>query len=145
MPYTTGEREMAIAHLKKTMANDLMLYDRGYHGFFMFALHRHQRRDFCMRMPLDQYTAITEFIDSGSVDALITIEPTAEAKKQCKDLNISSEALVLRAIRIELSTGETEVLVTSLLDQKVSAGDRKFYWSFGRSCSARYLCENIHV
>ena len=74
--------------------------------FFMFALHRQQQRDFCMRMPLDQYTAITEFIDSGSVDALITIEPTAEAKKQCKALNISSEPLILRAIRIELSTGE---------------------------------------
>ena len=116
MPYTTGEREMAIAHLKKTMANDLILYDRGYHGFFMFALHRDQKRDFCMRMPLDQYTAITEFIDSGSVDALITIEPTGEAKKQCKDLHLSKKPLVLRAIRIELSTGETEVLVTSLLD-----------------------------
>jgi len=101
MPYTTGEREMAMAHLKKTTANDLMLYDRGYHGFCMFALHRQQQRDFCMRMPLDQYTAITEFIDSGSVDALITIEPTAEAKKQCKDLNISSEPLILRAIHIE--------------------------------------------
>lgn len=116
MPYTTGEREMAIAHLKKTMANDLILYDRGYRGFFMFALHRDQKRDFCMRMPLDQYTAITEFIDSGSVDALITIEPKGEAKKQCKDLHLSKKPLVLRAKGIELSKGETEVLVTSLLD-----------------------------
>jgi len=117
MPYTMGEREMAIAHLKKTTENDLVLYDRGYHGFFMFAWHCHQNRDFCMRMPLDQYTSITEFIDSGSIDTLVTIEPTAEAKKQCKDFNISSTPLVLRAIRIELSTGETEVLVTSLLDK----------------------------
>lgn len=39
-----------------------------------------------MRMPLDQYTTITEFIDSSSVDALVTTEPTVEAKNNVKTL-----------------------------------------------------------
>jgi hypothetical protein len=40
VPYDTGERELAASHLYETTERDLMLYDRGYAAFWLFARKR---------------------------------------------------------------------------------------------------------
>ncbi len=115
-PYKTCEREMAIGHFAKTSDKDLLIYDRGYHGFFMFALHRHQNRHFCMRLPAGQYIEMNAFLASGKKESIATFTPQPKAKRRCQALGISHEGITLRMIRIELSSGEIEVLATSVLD-----------------------------
>jgi len=44
-----------------------------------------------------------------------TLTANGEVKKKCKILGLD-EQIIVRFVRIILSTGETEVLVTSLLD-----------------------------
>ena len=48
-PYKDAERDLAATHLAKTQPNDVLIYDRGYPAFWLFALHRDLNRDFCMR------------------------------------------------------------------------------------------------
>ena len=122
-PYCADEREMASAHLEKTLEDDLLIYDRGYHGFYTFALHRHRGRHFCMRMPVGVYNVISDFLDSGKVDDIITIAPSNSVKKQCEADGMDSTPVHLRALHIELSTGETEVLVTSLTQECYQADE----------------------
>ena len=43
---------LAGEHLAATRANDLILYDRGYPAFWLFALHHQEQRRFCARMLL---------------------------------------------------------------------------------------------
>ncbi len=54
-PYASSERECVIEHMWHTEADDLLLYDRGYSGFWLFALHREYARKFCMHLPGNIY------------------------------------------------------------------------------------------
>jgi len=53
IPPRSAKRVLAGEHLAATRANDLILYDRGYPAFWLFALHHQEQRCFCARMLLD--------------------------------------------------------------------------------------------
>ena len=55
-------------------------------------------------------------MDSGLCDQFVTLEPGWAAIKECKDRKLSTKPMTVRLIRVELDTGEIEVLATSLLD-----------------------------
>jgi Transposase DDE domain. len=116
-PYDSSERDLAALYLKKTHDNDLILYDRGYPAFWLFALHRHYSREFCMRVPVNLFSQIEAFTLSNRKDQVIEIHATKEAKIKCRQLNISDSPIKLRFIKVILSTGEMEILVTTLLDK----------------------------
>jgi len=113
-----GERVLAGEHLAATADNDLLLYDRGYPAFWLFALHGQEQRHFCTRMSLDFSREITEFLATGKKSDVMLFSPGTEARKQCRDYGLSCEPIPLRLIRVQLKGGETEVLATSLLDEE---------------------------
>ena len=112
-----GERVLAGEHLAVTRENDLLLYDRGYPAFWLFALHRQEQRHFCARMPLDFSSEVGDFLAGGKQSAVVLFTPGAKARKQCQLYGLSCEPIALRLIRVQLKSGETEVLATSLLDE----------------------------
>ena len=48
---------------------------------------------------------------------IVTLKAEGEVKKKCQKLGLP-EKITVRFVRVRLSTGEIEVLVTSLLDEK---------------------------
>lgn len=116
-PYAVGERELASPYLYDARADDLMLYDRGYAAFWLFAQHRDMNRHFCARVKLDFNAVVEDFVASGARSTVTTLQPTVAARAQCAEYNLSSEPVPVRLVRIELDTGEVEVLITSLLDE----------------------------
>ncbi len=115
-PKVIGEREYAALHFEKVGLEDLVLLDRGYPAFWLFALIRSRGAHFCARMPLGVWTVVNEFLKSGLQEQLVTLHPCAEAVKECQARGLSTDPLPVRLLRIELESGESEVLVTSLLD-----------------------------
>lgn len=115
-PIATGERELAYLHLEKSQIGDLYLYDRGYTGFVMWAMHRAYQRDYVTRLPLDFCQEVTDFLKSSSVDSIVNLSPNKDAKSACMARGISHDALRVRLIKVVLTTGEIEVLATSLMD-----------------------------
>jgi len=113
-----GERVLAGEHLAATRDNDLLLYDRGYPAFWLFALHGQEQRHFCARMSLDFSREVTDFLASGKKSDVVLFSPGSEARKQCQLYGLSCEPISLRLIRVKLKGGETEVLATSLLDEE---------------------------
>ena len=111
-----GERVLAGKHLAATGDNDLLLYDRGYPAFWLFALHHQEQRHFFARMSLDFSGEVTAFLASGKKSAVVLFSPGTDARKQCRDCGLSSEPIPLRLIRVPLKGVEIEVLATSLLD-----------------------------
>jgi hypothetical protein len=130
-PYLTSERDLVVKHLAKTEPLDLLIYDRGYPAFWTFSLHRSMNRQFCMRASTTYSTGVEKFMDSNKRDALIEFTPTNESKLQCDKIGLSLEPIKLRALKIVLTTGETEVLLTTLLDAK-SYPYADFYELYGR-------------
>lgn len=115
-PKENGERALAEAHFAHLKAGDLVLLDRGYPAFWLFACILKQNAHFCARMKLGSWTVVKQFADSGLCEQTISLTPNQTAIKECKDRKLSAIPLTVRLIRVELDTGEIEVLVTSLLD-----------------------------
>lgn len=117
-PKALGERALAALHFALLRAGDLVLLDRGYPAFWLFALILDQGAHFCARMPLNGWLVVEQFVASGLTEQIVTLHPSYEARKECLARQLSTEPLTVRLIRVELDTGEFEVLATSLLDSE---------------------------
>lgn len=115
-PKALGERALAALHFALLKAGDLVLLDRNYPAFWLFALILAQGADFCARMPLGVWQAVDQFVATGLAQQIVTLYPSYEARKECQARGLSSAPLTVRLVRVELPTGEVEVLATSLLD-----------------------------
>lgn len=112
-----GEAFHAELLLERAQPGDVVIYDRGYPSFYLMAKHRQAGIDYCMRTPIGRFNAVVDFVASGEQEKWVTIEPCHTAKKDCQRNDVSIEPLSVRLIRVELSSGEVEVLMTSLGDE----------------------------
>jgi hypothetical protein len=114
---TESERYQAFQHLDRSKDDDLVLYDRGYNAFWMYAYHQELGRAFCMRTIVNRDNLSRDFVQSGQSEAIVTYRPNRTSRQQCEEMNLSDTPITLRLIRVDLP-GETEVLITNLMDQK---------------------------
>ncbi len=112
-----SERELAYQHLGHTGSNDLMLYDRGYPAFWLFAAHRALQRDYCMRVTTSFNLDVKAFVASSKKQAIIHIKPNAVSIRRCREKGLSIEPIKVRLVRVKTQRGEY-VLMTSLLDKQ---------------------------
>jgi len=59
---------------------------------------------------------ITEFIRSGRTEQRVLLDPGVYTREVCGEEGLGSEPLEVRLVRVDLPSGEVEVLATSLLD-----------------------------
>jgi len=114
----TDELTAAYQHLAKAAKNDLFLFDRGYPAFWLFAVTLLHEADFCARAKISWSKVTGEFYEGGKTDQIIEILPSSTSKRTLRELGLDAPAITVRLIRVELDSGETEILITSLLDQK---------------------------
>ena len=115
-PKCIGERRLALRHLPCLTLEDLVLIDRGYPAFWFFAAIRKQEAHFCARLDGTNWDIAKEFIKSKKREKVFVLSPSADAIKTCNSYGFSTDPLTLRLIRVDLPSGEVEVLITSLLD-----------------------------
>jgi hypothetical protein len=116
-PYRIGERELLRRHLINLLPNDLLLLDRGYPAYWIFSLILSQGGHFCARIN-KQWKVVQAFADSGAKEKIIDLNASYQSKIECIEMGFDVKPLKLRLIRIELDSGEIEVLVTSLIDDQ---------------------------
>lgn len=120
-----NELELAKEHLKHIKEGDLLLADRNYPSYEFLASVLAHSGDFVVRCSRASFREARQmFGDADAVSRVITITPHHSNSKRIKDLGLPSE-LRVRLVRVMLKTGEPEVLVTSLLDEEISAHDFK--------------------
>ena len=122
-PKSFGERELAVEHFLKLMTNDLVLLDRGYPAAWLFNHILSLGANFCARIKISHAKYTKKFFRSGKKEKIIKLPMTYNSIRKCKEMGLDLEPITVRLIRIELSSGETEILVTSLLDQDKFAHD----------------------
>lgn len=115
-PKAEGERSLAEQHCHHLTETDLVLMDRGYPAFWLFAAIRAQQAHFCARMSLTEWSSVAEFVASGRQEHLLQLKPGYQARQACQQRHLSSEPLWVRLLRLEGDQAEPIVLVTSLLD-----------------------------
>ncbi len=112
-PKKQGERVLAAEHLKAVGSGDLILLDRGYPAFWLFVMMMEQGAAYCAR--ISGWNVVNEFIESGQSETIVTLNPSHEAKKECRHRDLPINPIQIRLIRVELED-EIEVLATNLLD-----------------------------
>ncbi|MES9851422.1 MAG: hypothetical protein ABW170_06265 [Candidatus Thiodiazotropha sp. L084R] len=66
---------------------------------------------------MDRDNLARDFVESAQQKAFVTYTPNRPSRHQCDEMNLSDEPITLRLIRADLP-GETEVLITNLMDTK---------------------------
>ena len=113
-----GEHPLANGHLEFCGKGDLLLYDRGYPSFDLFRNTLASGSHFCARVAVSNWSVAKELVKSGKNEIIAEIRPGRKLKRKYKKNGITIEPIKCRFICVELSSGEKEVLVTSLLDEK---------------------------
>jgi len=120
----THEMKITInQHLKQTQKDDLIIFDRGYPSYEMFAKIIHQTSaDFLIRIKSTTYkkhTAVLFDKKSGVTDVIATIQPsTKNVREMCEQENLP-QSIEVRFVQVILEDGEVEVLATSVLGSAV--------------------------
>lgn len=115
-PFELGEVILAADHVECAPKDSITLYDRGYPGFFLFAMHRHHRRHVVMRIKRRFHPDCDALFLDPDAGKILKMDPAKDAAASCRDAQISDQPVALRLVRLTLPTGETEILATSLLD-----------------------------
>ncbi len=116
--YHNNEHEMALKHLPFLKSGDICLFDRNYGSFWLFALLDSKGMHFCARLKTGSWKVAKQLAESGQREIIAEIYPSKASAKKCKALGIVCKVQHLRFICIELDSGEKEVLVTNLMDEK---------------------------
>ena len=116
-PKSEGERELAARHFFKLTTGDLVLLDRGYPAYWLFNLIMSMGADFCARVSTKRWKIIRKFVNSGKRETIISLPVSPSSIEKCKELGLEVSSLKLRFVRVELDSGEVEVLITSLTDK----------------------------
>ncbi len=114
-PRAGSEHQCAEEHLMHAKPKDLIVYDRGYNAFWLYALHIQNKQAFCMRAKANKYLIVKSFIESKEKERVVTFTPNKSSIKTCKEKSISIKPIKLRLVRVELKN-EVEVLITNLID-----------------------------
>ncbi len=115
----SSERALLEKHMSKLKEGDLLLLDRGYPSFALFFTLKAQNIEFCVRMKGSWWNDVREFRESGDKERIVTFRlPDKDKNKLAQYPKSASEPIKCRLIRVELDTGEIEILCTSLIDTK---------------------------
>lgn len=111
------EVDLAVAHLAGTRPGDLLVMDRNYPSYRMLAELTRHGRDFVVRCSAASFAPARRMLNGEGPDSqVVTLTPCAAQAPEIRQLGLA-QALRVRFVRVRLSTGEWEVLVTSLLDE----------------------------
>lgn len=110
------EIDLAVGHLSHTRAGDLLTMDRNYPSYRMLAELGRHGLDFAVRCSAASFAEARRMLKGkGPASQVVTLTPCAGQMPSIRERGLPL-SLKVRLVRVLLSTGEYEVLVTSLLD-----------------------------
>lgn len=126
------ERTQACEHLLKSEKGDLVIFDRGYPSYELFATMIHSRQgDFLMRIRKNSFKDARYLFDKScrDDDVIHTLTPSTKALKRTMQEQGLPLVIKVRFIRVVLDGGEVEVLATSVLEKgKLKTKDFKLLY-----------------
>lgn len=111
-----GENTVVKSWVQELRSDAITLFDRGFPSFFLFSLLNKYEKPYVMRVKVSFNQQVKAFVSSGKTEEIVTM---ISSKKECfeKETVEKGDSICVRLIRVELSTGEVEVLVSNLMDE----------------------------
>lgn len=118
--FDEGERSLLVPLLPHLAGDDLLIMDRGFPAVWLFTLLQQRQLPFLARMDGNRWPAVERFLRSGLSETLIALPVSSQARRQAQavGMTLTAKTLTLRLIKVVLSTGQIEVLATSLIESQ---------------------------
>lgn len=127
-PGSSYEVDLAIKLLQtshKKGKKELDIYDRGYASYEFLSQLVHHQRQFVVRMPSNSFKVTKDlFSGGGQWSKVVSLKAPSDRRKALQEQGLPTEIRV-RFVSVVLSTGEIEVLATSLIDTVISRNEFK--------------------
>lgn len=120
-PLKQDERSLLYEHLEtyEDQSNDLILLDRGYTSIaLLFYLIHVKQSNFCVRMKNNWWKVVESMQKNGETDKIVTLKLPKKDQFFAEQNSIEVNQIQVRIVIFTLENGETEVLCTSLKDEK---------------------------
>lgn len=118
-PFCDGEKTIMARLLHQTtLTNSIILLDRGFSSFSFFKILINNGLDFCVRIKTSGNLFAQHVIEDPRLDFITDWMPSEAEQITCKKKKLDSCLIKVRVTKITLSSGEIEVLVSSLFDMK---------------------------
>lgn len=148
-PYKCSENDLLRKHLDKIEPGDLLLLDRGYPCFWLLFLLKAKGIEFCVRLKENWWKEVWDFQKRPEKECIVKF---SLPKKNRKDLaeypNMLDVEISCRLIKVELPTGEIEILCTSLLDSETylhSDFDGLYHYRWNEEEAYKLLKSRVEV
>lgn len=105
--------------------NDLLIFDRYYASHLLFFYLQKRNTQFCFRMKKNWWKVVETFYNSGAESKIICLQLPKKDKADADALGIAATEIQVRLVRVALEGGETEILLTSLTDETITAANLK--------------------
>ncbi len=117
-PYKkSSEKVLLENHMGKLVPNDLLLLDRGYPSIVLFYQLMARSIEFCVRMKGSWWKEVRAFRESGEKERIVTFSLPEKDRRKLEDFpEWLGKDIRCRLIKVELDSGEIEILCTSLID-----------------------------
>lgn len=113
-----GEHKLALMHSCHWKKGDLIIYDRGYPSYNLIYEHISAKIDCLIRVKTSYgFSVISSFVASGKKTLVAELSPAQNQSFNGKPYGKDSTVRI-RLVRVELASGEVEVLITTLLDSR---------------------------
>lgn len=116
---TCDEYTLAVMMLGNIKENDLVVLDRGYGARWLFYLLQQRKAHYVVRVQRNFGHDVDSFWDTNETERIVEVlELPKKSRRKLKRMGLDFKPFKFRLVKIVLSTGETEVLATSLLDSE---------------------------
>ena len=133
-PIKESEQAIMASYVGRLYEDSLTLFDRGYPGFALMYLMNNQEvpRHFVMRCKVGFNKEVKQFLQSSKNSKVIDMKATSHSIATLREHGyiITPETTIkVRMVKVPLSSGEIEILLTNLYDQDLYTNeDLKFLY-----------------
>ena len=122
-PVKESEQSIMAEQVSNLFEDSISLYDRNFPSYALMYLHLNEEtpRHFVMRCKAGFNKEVKQFMRSRKSSKVIELTPTKDAIATLREYHYIVTAqtkIKVRMVKVKLSSGETEVLLTNLYDEK---------------------------
>lgn len=123
-PIKESEQTIMVKQVSNLYEDSLTLFDRGYPSYALMYLMNNQEtpRHFVMRCKVGFNKEVKHFLQSKKNSQIIALRPTSNAIATLHEhgyIITSTTTVKVRLVKVKLSSGEVEILLTNLYDEKL--------------------------
>jgi hypothetical protein len=127
-PIKTSEKEIITNQINNIFSDSITIFDRGFPSYeLMFLMNNEEKlKHFVIRCKVDFNNKVKQFMRSRKNNKIVELTPTANAiaSLKLKGFIVTSKTIIkVRMVKIKLSSGLIEILLTNLYDEQLYSNE----------------------